>query len=210
MFVIASTLSEGSAGAANSASASAGFPATCVACFASAGGPSSCGAGVVAVGGTAAALAAAPSDFAADPSDLELGTIAVVTPGFTTLAGGPAGAESCLTASVSVGAATICFGLGAAVVFDVGEDDASYRERTYQPPPATTTSTAMTMDIISHGRRGSIGQSRLISGRGSEMRCVVGGGVSSTIALRPDGVSATRRANEFVNGLGACASGAGS
>jgi len=65
------------------------------------------------------------------------------------------------------------------------------------------------MKIISHGRRGSIGQSRLISGRGSEMRCVVGAGESCTIALRPDGVSATSRANELVKGLGACASGAG-
>jgi hypothetical protein len=97
IFVIALTLIVGIGGAAIRSGSDA-FAEACVACFASDGGPSS-------------AFADAAVDVAAAGAAgvLPDGMIGDVTPGLTTLAGGPEGATSRLTASVFGAAATSGF-----------------------------------------------------------------------------------------------------
>src|SRR5689334_3325082 len=86
ILVSASTLIDGILGAARRSGSDSGALAgasTCAACFASWGGLSSFG---VDAGGAAAGVA--------PEAGFAEGTIWLATPGFTTLAGGPAGAEA--------------------------------------------------------------------------------------------------------------------
>ena len=121
ILVIASTLIEGIFGALMIDSVSAtSFEGECAAEVEFVGEPSGSSAGAEGAEAAAAAFAALAPDFAAEPSAFAEGMIALAPPGFTTLAGGPAGGDWCLIANVSVGAATNGFALAIGATIAAG------------------------------------------------------------------------------------------